>query len=248
MASPTKSFSERIHQLHDKLLETGKTTQQLSESDLASLPVGITKNVGGYEYLVIIDSARFTPKGAFFDAYISLQFKTNGQRIAFAARNVAFHPGGLSASNDVRLALVNEATLPLGPKTKLSLPAQENKNYVAIDCNGFKAVSLEGKISFSRELLIPEDEHGNALPGQLETNFKVNSSDWNAMMLSVSLPTFRIPNLQGINFKVEEITLDMSDIANPANIKFPRQYQLQYGTHVQLWEGFFIRRARIGLF
>lgn len=248
MNPPTESLSERIHQLHDHLLETGKTTQQLSESDLASLPVGITKSVGGYEYLVIIDSARFTPKGAFFDAYISLQFKTNGQRIAFAARNVAFHRGGLSASNEVRLALVNEATLPLGSKTKLTLPAQGNENYVAIDCNGFKAVNLQGKISFSREMLIPEDEEGNALPGHVETDFRVNSSDWNALMLSVSLPTFRIPNLQGINFKAEEITLDMSDIANPAGIKFPQQYEHQYGTNVKLWEGFFIRRAKIGLF
>ena len=43
--APDESFSDRIHQLHDRLLAEGKTTQQLSESDLASLPVGITRNV-----------------------------------------------------------------------------------------------------------------------------------------------------------------------------------------------------------
>ena len=245
---PTESFSDRIHRLHDHLLEEGKTTQQLSESDLASLPVGITKQVGGYEYLVIIDSARFTPTGAFFDAYVSLPFKTNGQRVAFAARNVAFHQGGLSASNEVRLVLVSEAKLPLGPKTELVLPTQGEQNYVAIDCNGFRAVNLLGKISFDRTLLIPEGDNGEALPGQVETEFRVHSTDWNSMMVSVTLPTFRVPAVPGINFKVEEAILDMSDTLNPRGMEFPAQYRQQYGEHIQLWEGFFIRRARVGLF
>ena len=245
---PTESLSDRIHQLHDQVLEEGKTSDQLNESDLASLPIGITKQVGGYEYLVIIDSARFTPAGAFFSAYISLPFKTNGQRIAFAARNVAFHRGGLSASNEVRLALASEEKLPLGPKTTILLPAQGEQSYVAIDCNGFKAVNLQGKITFDRTLLIPEDDSGEALPGQVETDFRVNSTDWHSLMVSVALPTFRVPGLQGINFKVEEVTLDMSDVVNPTGMAFPSQYEQQYGANVQLWEGFFIRRARVGLF
>ena len=246
--SPNEGFADRIHQLNDRLIAEGKTTQQLSESDLASLPVGITSNIGGFNYLVIIDSARFTPNGAFFDAYISLSFKNDGQRIAFAARNVAFHRGGLSASNEVKLALVSEHTLPLGPKVKLTLPSKGENNYVAIDCNGFKAVNLQGTIRFDREMLIPEGDDGQALPGQVETDFRVSSTDWNSMMVSVSLPTFRVPSLQGINFKVEEVILDMSDTLNPTNMTFPAQYEQQYGTNLQLWEGFFIRKARVGLF
>ena len=246
--TPDEDLSARIHQLHDRLLAEGKTTQQLSESDLASLPVGITSNVSGFDYLVIIDSARFTPNGAFFSAYISLPFKGNGERIAFAARNVAFHRGGLSASNETRLVLVSNHTLPLGPKVALTLPSEKAQNYVAIDCNGFKAVNLQGTIRFDREMIIPEGDDGQALPGQVETKFRVNSTDWNSLMVSVSLPTFRVASLQGINFKVAEATLDMSDLVNPANMTFPAQYEQQYGGNVQLWEGFYIRRARVGLF
>ncbi len=246
--TPDEDLSARIHQLHDRLLAEGKTTQQLSESDLASLPVGITSNVSGFDYLVIIDSARFTPNGAFFSAYISLPFKGNGERIAFAARNVAFHRGGLSASNETRLVLVSNHTLPLGPKVALTLPSEKAQNYVAIDCNGFKAVNLQGTIRFDREMIIPESDDGQALPGPVETEFRVNSTDWNSLMVSVSLPTFRVASLQGINFKVAEATLDMSDLVNPANMTFPAQYEQQYGGNVQLWEGLYIRRARVGLF
>ncbi len=247
-AQDQNGFADRIHALHDRLIEEGKTTQQLSESDLANFPIGITKNVAGFQYLVIIDSARFTSTGAFFDAYVSLQFKSDGKRIAFAARNIAFHRGGISSSNEVKLALVSEETLTFGKNIQLVLPAFREQNYVAIDCNGFKSVNLQGKIKFDRELLIPEDDNGEALAGQVETDFNINSTDWNALLVSVSLPTFRLPSLQGINFKANEVALDMSDVQNPAGMKFPGQYQQQYGANLQLWEGFYIRKARVGLF
>jgi hypothetical protein len=70
-SAETSRLADKILAIQDKIIQEGKTTNQLSEKDLASLPVGIPKDIGGITYWVIIDSARFTPQGAFFNAYIT---------------------------------------------------------------------------------------------------------------------------------------------------------------------------------
>ncbi|MCA6413822.1 MAG: hypothetical protein IM601_17140, partial [Cytophagales bacterium] len=103
--SGSSRLADKIIALQEKIIQEGKTTNQLSEKDLASLPVGISKDIGGITYWVIIDSARFTPQGAFFNAYITLDFKMSGKTIAFVGRNIAFQPGGLASATSSKLLL-----------------------------------------------------------------------------------------------------------------------------------------------
>ena len=64
---------------------------------MASLPIGILKEINGQAYVIGIDQARFMPKGAFFNIYAQLALPGTEEVMSFAAVDVAFSPGGIAA-------------------------------------------------------------------------------------------------------------------------------------------------------
>jgi len=240
-------LADKILAMQDKIILEGKTSQQLSEKDLASLPVGIVKDIGGITYMIIIDSARFTPQGAFFNAYVALDFKASGKTIAFVGRNIAFQPGGLATSTNSRLVLASEEKIPLNNKVALILKA-DGRNFVEMDCNGFKSANIKGFFEFERDFLLPENPDGTIANGKMTALLEVNTTDWGSMMATINLPPFQIPTVKGLGFSVRDATIDLSDVANPPNFQFPKEYVNTLGSNINLWQGFFLREARVRLY
>jgi hypothetical protein len=245
--APSSRLADKIIAIQDKIIQEGKTTNQLSEKDLASLPVGIPKDIGGITYWVIIDSARFTPQGAFFNAYVILDFKTSGKNIAFMGRNIAFQPGGLAAATSSKLLLASEESIPLNNKVALILKA-DGRNFVEMDCNGFKSVNIKGFFEFERDFLLPENPDGTIAAGKMTASLEVNTTDWGSMMANINLPAFQIPKVKGLSFSVRDAVIDLSDTANPPNFQFPKDYINTNGNNINLWQGFFLREARVRLY
>ena len=52
----------------------GAQANNFNPEDSASLPIGIVKEIGNTIYIICIDSARFTPQGAFFSVYMAMDF------------------------------------------------------------------------------------------------------------------------------------------------------------------------------
>ncbi len=248
------TLEDRIISLQEKILGEGRTTQNLSEEDLASLPIGIYKQTNGLEYMILIDSAKFTTRGAFFNAYIVLEFTTTGKKLVFAGRNIAFQPGGLSVSTGSRLILVNNAPFDI-VKDKITLNLLANQNYVEFDCNGFKSVNLKGAFVFSRDVLVPDESSGQYQsterpnnPSNVTATFQVNSTDWGSLMTTINFTPFMVPSLKGLSFTVTDAIMDFSDVANPPNFQFPADYTHSFGSNINLWEGFFLREVKVKLF
>src|SRR6478736_9087614 len=66
------SSAIQIYSLFQKIQAENRYVGSFKESDLASLPVGIAKEINGKQYIIVIDSARFTTHGAFFNVYAQL--------------------------------------------------------------------------------------------------------------------------------------------------------------------------------
>ncbi len=239
-------LADKILAWHDEILTKGKTTNKLTREDLSSLPVGLIKDVGGISYMIIIDDAKFTPKGAFFNAYLTLEFKMSGHRLAFIGRNIGFHPGGIGATTSSKLELASEENIPISEDVNLRLKA-DGKNYVEFDCNGFKSVNLNGIFEFDTDFLMPYAEEGSTGAEKVTATLEVKSNDWGSLIASTSITPFQIPDVKGLSFSVRDAVIDFSDIANPVGFQFPKDYMTS-GGNINLWQGFFLREATVKLY
>ncbi len=70
-------------------------TSNYALDSLASLPIGIHKQIGGATYIIAIDSARFLPNEAKCSAFMALALPGMPDSMAFAAKNIGFNPKGV---------------------------------------------------------------------------------------------------------------------------------------------------------
>lgn len=245
-ANSDQRLADKILALQNEILEKGKMTDKLTKEDLASLPIGLVKEVGGISYMIIVDDAKFTPQGAFFNAYLTLEFMMSGHRLAFVGRNIGFHPGGIGSSTSSKLELASEENIAISEDVNLRLKA-DGKNYVEFDCNGFKSVSLSGIFEFDTDFLIPDVQEGETAPEKVTATLDVKSNDWGSLIASTSITPFQIPEAKGLSFLVRDAVIDLSDIANPVGFQFPKDYMTS-GGNINLWQGFYLREATVKIY
>ena len=245
----TSPLAKRIHALHDRILAEGRMASQLNNETLTRLPIGIAQNVGGLAYVIAIDSAVFTSQGAFFNAYLSLEIPATGDRVAFAATNIAFHPNGLArASTSNRLVLVQDYALTLSKQVTMNLTTADRRNFVEWNCAGFQSINLKGNFEFSNQLLVPDSPDGKPGSGTVKAGFEVaNLRDWGSLLVHVDIPPFQLPSLAGVSFAVRNAWVDYSDLANPDGMLFPTSYANTYGSNPTLWQGFYLQAVGVKL-
>ena len=54
---PMTPLEKHIHAVSQQVVDGHKTTDKLSEKDLADLPIGIVRQIGNKQYVIAIDSA-----------------------------------------------------------------------------------------------------------------------------------------------------------------------------------------------
>jgi hypothetical protein len=229
-----------IYSLHDEVSDPNKQVGNLNQDSLPSLPIGLMKEIGGTKYIIAIDSAEFTPTGAYFNAYMAVELPGCTQRLAFAAKHIQFNPKGVVSGALTRLQLVSEHHIQIGPHTELFLPENGN-NYVEWDCNGFIALGLEGAFRFSQGMLIPTDGNGDVIAdtaAMVQASFQAYVQDINNLMVSVNFTPFKVKGVEDFSFTISEAWVDMNDFGNPTGIVYPPAYP---GDVSPTWRGFFIR-------
>ncbi|MTB52346.1 hypothetical protein [Lewinella sp. W8] len=134
--------------------------------------------------------------------------------------------------------------------------------YVKIDCDGFVEMGVEADILFSRDWMLPLNAqgdtmvagtgttaiglYGNRVGGHIQTIV----SDWNNILVEVSLPDFALTSYPDIGFNLTAAVFDFSDYRNSPNVVFPQAY-LDNGYlppgNVNLWRGVYIRNLEVML-
>jgi hypothetical protein len=205
-----------------------------------ALPLGIVKEINGTKYIICVDSAYFLEDGAYFSAYMAIEFPQANKPIAFAAKNIKFNPNGVKGGEQAKLMLVSEHLIDMGPKTQLKLFG-DGSNYVNWGCNGFESVNLHGAFLFSGDLLRPANPSDTVVTAE----FEVNVVDLNNMMCQVDFSPFTIRGMEDFEFTISEASVDMSDYLNPPNVTMPQCYYELYPDDIDLWRGFHLRYLEV---
>ncbi len=230
----------------DYVKNNGLLTSVLSPGEVGSLPIGIVKEINGRAYIVAVDSARITPEGGFFSAYMAVQIPGTERKLAFKAENVAFSPTGVKFSATTRLKLVSEVTINVNNHVKLKLPADGSVNYIEWDCNGFKSIKLGGTFIFDETIFKPDPLMTSLT--DVRASFTIEANDIHNIVASLtSFTPFKVKGLGDVGFSVTNAAVDMSDFANPASFTFPEEYNQTFGSDINLWRGFYLQNLTVRL-
>ncbi len=239
----------RAHSLRDEVEQSQRFRETLDASTVIDLPIGIVKSGGALDYSIIVDRVTFSSKGAELTTFLSLTIPQTGDRIAFGGKIPLSKDGGIVGT--ARIYLLGDHLIKLNERSMLTLKGNLNANtFVEIDCNGFKAMSLEAEVEFSKDFVVPEDVNGNVIKdARLKFNFQTYLQDWNELLVKVSVPPFQVTGLDGVGFAIQDAYLDWSDLTNPTGLAFPQGYQSSYTTSglSNMWRGLFIKKAELRL-
>ena len=221
-----------------------------SVHQIASLPMGIHKKIGNTDYSIGIDSIVFTPSYSYVVAYMIIKNPQDGSELYFVAKNVRINQAG-GFVGTAKLELMADYRFNLGgnPQSGTTQITFKAKNtFAEWDCSGFKRLSVDAEVLFSRDLLLVENNQGQIdSTSRVKGTFKAQMEDWSDLIATINFTTpFQARRLKGVGFVVKEASLDLSEIHNPSSINFPANYQGE-ASNLELWKGFYLKRAEVRL-
>ncbi|MFY7670839.1 hypothetical protein ACOSP6_07090 [Tenacibaculum sp. MEBiC06402] len=232
--------------------ETGNFIDVLTKDGLSELPVAIKpESISNVKYTVGIAKAVFKPAFTELTVFLKVELpSTNEQRgeqvLILGASNVKLsHEGGIIG--DAKLQLISQFTVNFNSGTVLLTlkgSFEEPGTYAIIDCSGFKEMGLDANLKFANGLLYPVDKNGKKKIGYVEADFKTSISDWNDLVVNISLPEFGVKGLEGTTFKLNTAVFDFSDLRNdPAT---PSSYLSKYYSEApNLWRGVYVKSLKV---
>lgn len=246
----------------EALDESGNYVDVLTPADLVTLPVGIRQTIGGVQYFLGISSARFTPEYAELTAFMRIVLPQSdgagGQRQLFlGATGVRLsHKGGLMG--EPKLTLLGDVPIKIGGGNGLVIlkggmnmatGAVQELTYASIDCNGFKELAIRADVEFPRSMMEPVTNELEVIPDpavRVRGNFQTVVSDWNDILVELSLPKFQLTNFKGTIFELSTAVFDFSDLRNSSNVLWPQGYQ-QYliPGNENLWRGVYVNSLKV---
>lgn len=248
--SPDSSSHSKVayaHKLLQEVKEMGNFIQELDSASVINLPVGITCGKGA-DYAIIIEKIHFKKGETYLEAYMAFTLPQNGEKIAFHSDHIPFSmERGLSG--EMTMELVSSHQFSIGDGIKMRLK-NEGETFIKWDCGGFSQMNIDAEIEFSPNLLVPENQDGSIKQGEkLTAEFTTSVSDWNNLLVELSLDPFQIKGVKGLGFEVTRAVFDFSDFANSGAMKFPENYLDDYNMtgNPNLWRGIYIQEANIKL-
>lgn len=242
--SGVNALYNKILNLDDKVRNNpNRQVSNFNPSDTASLPIGIVKEIGQTKYIICIDSAYFTPQGAFFNVYMALDFPNSPQKIAFAAKGIRFNPQGVIVSNGARLQLVSQQVVNLGPKTQMVFK-NDGQNFIEWDCNGYKQAGLSVDFVFGSEMF----ENVTNPNAPVKASMAMIVADLNNITFQLSqMDKFRVKGAKDFTFELQNITIDRSETTTPQGVTLPFQTLQTYNGDINAWKGFYAQNATVTL-
>ena len=251
----TTSFAndDSIRAIIDKATAIFKKIEQaknfitnLNNTTGFELPVGISKSIGGLNYTIGIDAIRLKPSFAEIDAYMQFEIPQNGKKLTFMVSGIKFSKNG-GIIGDAKLALVGDYAINFnGDKGQLVLKGGKGGTggtFVRMDCDGFREMGLDAEVRFSRYLLLPEDINGVVKTGNVNAAFQSTITNWNDLLVQISLPNFQVAGLTGFGFTINDAVFDFSDTRNAPSVVFPKGYSSESDPALaNLWRGIYMRQ------
>jgi hypothetical protein len=244
--------SKRNHArtLKERVMEKQRFRDKIDNSALIDLPVGVVGERGGLEYAILLDRIIFSEKGSFVEVFMSFEIPRFGKPLDFTGICQLTAEGGIAGSS--KLYLIGDYLFDIGQgiltiKGDSSIHGGNGLTFVEFDCNGFKGISLNATVEFSKNIIVVENEDGDALDKRVAFDFATYLTDWSDLLVKITLPPFQVKEVTGLGILANEVYLDWSEYANPPGFIAPPEYQNPFtgGDQSGLWTGVFIRKAAI---
>jgi hypothetical protein len=235
------------HKLFDQVKAADRFITHLDSSYVVDLPVGIVSRDSkeAEKYAIIVSELKLRGGQTFLTAYMAFTVPGTTRKIAFKGTDIPFSfTGGIQG--EAVLELVSDFDVELSQNIDLVLRGNGNTR-VKWDCFGFREMDIMADVLFDSAFFVPENPDGSLKNGSLRTSFRTTITDWNNLMVGVTLEPFQMKGLKGIGFSITNAVLDLSDFRNPANISFSPNYQTDYfiDGDPNIWQGFYIQEAEI---
>ena len=240
--------TNKAHALLAAVKKADRFITKLDSSYVIDLPVGIAVNNSkeAEKFAIIISEIKVREGETFLTAYMAFTVPGTAKKVAFRGTDIPFNfEGGFEGP--VKLDLVSDFDVPLSNTTKLIMKGGGETNVIC-DCKGFKEMKLSADLLFDSTMFIPENPDGTLKEKTaLKTSFETTLTDWDDLMIGVSLEPFQIKGLKGVGFSIGNAVLDLSDKKNPAGIAFNPYHQSHYfiDGEINIWQGLYIQDARI---
>ncbi|MCG8578838.1 MAG: hypothetical protein MI866_02915 [Bacteroidales bacterium] len=228
----------------DKVVSEGRITNQLNKTAFFSLPMGIS--IGGdASYMIVINEAKILNNHAIFDAFMVLTNPIDGSKLRFAAKNIAFTFGS-GLLNGFQLELIEKQEVKVQENASLWI---REGSYVDWDCNGFNQLGITAELELNeKKFKKVKPETGEVQPGKVSALFSVTVSNFQDMLVELSLAPFKMEGFDEAYFAFENLTFDFSDSRNSAEFALPANYPGDYsGEMATLWRGIYVNEARVYL-
>lgn len=266
-AEQDEKWLDMAHNVFKTLEETKNYIEELTNEDLNELPVAIKPvTISNVTYTVGIGKAVFKPTYTELTVFLKVELprttttstttsegstttteEENNVLILGASNIKLSHEGGIVG--DARLNLISQFTTNINSGAillTLKGSFDEPGTYAMIDCFGFKEFGIDANIKFTDGLLFPVDENGKKKTGYVDSDFKIVASDWNDMVVTISLPEFGITGLEGTTFRLNTAVFDFSDLRNDEAM--PGGYLSKYyNENPNLWRGVYINTLEVVL-
>lgn len=236
--------------LRAKVEATQNFINNIDANTRFELPVGIKKTVGGVTYTLIIEAIRLKPTHAELDVFMEFTLPQNNRSLTFMAQGIKMSKKG-GIVGDAKLILLGDNAINFnGDKIQLILKggsATTSGTYATIDCDGFRELSIDAQVKFSRDLIRPENADGKVIQGNVMAGFSMVVSDWNDLLVQLDLPAFQATSLPDFGFKASDIVFDFSDTRNAPSVVFPEGYENTQALpgNDNLWRGFYMRELTV---
>ena len=242
-----KKWLDMANNTFATIAETHNYVDLLSQDGLSQLPVAIRpKEISNVSYTVGVAKAVFKPSHTVLTIFLKVD--TPKGTIILGGKDIKLsHEGGILG--EARLNLISQFTMNFDKGNviaSLNGSFERPATYALIDCSGFKELHIDADVLFSKGLIHPVDSNGKKVNGYVQSNFKTVVSDWNDIIVNISLPEFGINGLHGTTFRLNNAVLDFSDLRNDPHM--PRSYLSKYYKESpDLWHGVYISTLEVVL-
>lgn len=255
-------FNPTAAQAIDEYLNTaGRLVSQFSGNTPMGLPIGIDKETPAGRLVIGILGIQFTDTMARLNAGMALPMHDLGETLGLGNMAIPFHPGGIGdLSEEGTLYLLGDARVPLGEDTlKLKgarfvdgfTTVQDSGTFVAWDCNGFRAATIDLEYRFSRNKLREDLANGEDGPQKVVGSMRVRTGRGGIMgRMDLNVP-FHLTEAKSWGFDLQEAWLDLTSYANPPDMRMPPSAFEDFfvgnsdGTVDPSWTGVYVKRAML---
>ncbi len=249
---------QRAREVIAKLKDTGNFLKKFTGGDLVTFPVGVSEELGAVTYTMGIGGMRLYPTYSELEVYLEIDAPGFAQPLLFGSNNIKFTKKG-GIVGDARLGLMSDFFIPMskgksGIILRKMIKGTDDGCYVNISCDGFEELSLDAGVLFSRDWLLPLDANGDVLPApkRVEGNIQTILTDWEELVVEVDdFTPFQVKGVEDVQWSVQNMIFDFSDVRTPEDVAFPDTYQSPYwggGEYVSpLWKGFYLESLTLTL-